>query len=84
MLSVAAARQRKIRLIALGLGYLYVKHKREAKVKRRYWVHPINLARPSQGAWTTCMAAMRETFPEKHRETFRMDIDTFSEVLQNG
>ena len=49
--------------------------------RRRYWVHPLHQTRPSQGAWHTCMAALRDHYPEKHREALRMDLETFNEIL---
>ena len=68
------------RLLFVALGYLFIKKKR-LNYRRRYWVHPRNQTRPSQGAWHTCMAALRDHYPEKQREALRLGFKIFNEIL---
>ena len=75
---------RAYRLRLISLGYAYLKYKQSKKVvkrRRRYWVHPILTKRSTLGAWNTCMTDMRNLYPEKHRQAFRMDVEHFQEVL---
>ena len=69
------------RLLLVALGYLYLKKKKRLNNRSRYWVHPRHQTRPSQGAWHTCMASLRDHYPEKHREVLRMGFKIFNEIL---
>ena len=71
----------RLRLISLGYAYLKYKQSKKVKRRRRYWVHPILTKRSTLGAWNTCMTEMRNLYPEKHRQAFRMDVEHFQEVL---
>ena len=73
-------RARRLRVLALGYAYIKARRTRRER-RRRYWVHPILKNRTTQGAWNTCMSEMREHFPDKHRQTFRMDTECFAEIL---
>lgn len=72
-------RRKRIRLLKLAITYL--QHKRHTAPKRRYWVHPVNLKRNSEGAWVTFMRQCRENYPEKYKEALRMNSGCFDEVL---
>ena len=78
-------KQKKLQLIRSSLQYLkLLKQKRgniHKKVKRRYWVHPVNHRRSLEGAWETYLNQCRDQFPDKYKDVLRMNSDLFKELL---
>ena len=62
------------------------RRKRDARGQRvsnrRWWTHPINMARDGEGAWTLLMDRFRTEFPEKHQNCLRMTKENFDNILE--
>lgn len=71
-------RIKKRKLLRLGLLYMYAQKK---PCTRRYWVHPVNHRRTTEGAWETFVKGCRENYPEKYKDALRMDAACFDEML---
>lgn len=73
-------RNKKKRLLRLGLLYVYTEEYSKRSI-RRYWVHPVNHKRTTEGAYETFMKGCRGNFPEKYKDVLRMDATCFDELL---
>ncbi|KAF6034082.1 hypothetical protein EB796_007607 [Bugula neritina] len=53
------------------------------KIKRKYWVHPINLKRNKFGLCSTLLPELREQNAEsRHKSYFRMSVEKFDYLLR--
>ena len=71
---------KKKKLLQLGLLYVYAERNTK-RYTRRYWVHPVNQKRTTEGAWETFVKGCRESYPEKYKDILRMDAGCFNELL---
>jgi len=67
---------------AICVAYVLNKrHKKQQKnVKRRYWVHPLNVKRPQEGQFYINFMTLRAD-PEKFLKYYRMSIKSFDELV---
>ncbi|XP_025190827.1 uncharacterized protein LOC112591280 [Melanaphis sacchari] len=67
-----------------AIAVAYALHKRRQKkkriLKRRYWVHPINLKRPEEGQFNVNFMVLR-VHPEEFIKYYRMSIQSFDELI---
>ncbi|CAI6363289.1 unnamed protein product [Macrosiphum euphorbiae] len=56
------------------------KKQKPNKVKRRYWVHPLNLKRPENGQFPVTFMTLR-SYPEEFMKYYRMSITSFDELI---
>ena len=75
--------QEKRKLLLLATAYRHIKRKNRKQNKhgRRWWVHPINARRTREGAWALLIEEFRSTYPDKHRDCFRVDPQSFDFIL---
>lgn len=52
------------------------------KMKRRHWVHPLNLIRPKNGQFQVTFMTLR-SYPEEFLKYYRMSIKSFDELLSS-
>ncbi|KAF0772889.1 protein ANTAGONIST OF LIKE HETEROCHROMATIN PROTEIN 1-like [Aphis craccivora] len=57
-----------------------LKKKEKNKVKRRHWVHPLNLKRPENGQFQVTFMTLR-SYPEEFFKYYRMSITSFDELI---
>lgn len=71
-------RNKKIKIIlhtAIFIASTYL------RLRRKYWVHPINMQRDSFGEYKTLCLEL-EKYPDKYYSYFRMSQLRFNELLQ--
>lgn len=66
---------------------LYEEHenqkKKQNKIKRRHWVHPLNLKRPENGQFQVTFMTLRR-YPEEFFKYYRMSITSFDELVSRN
>ncbi|KAL5239174.1 hypothetical protein ACI65C_006584 [Semiaphis heraclei] len=55
------------------------KKQQRDKIKRRHWVHPLNLKRPDNGQFQVTFMTLR-SYPEEFMKYYRMSITSFDEL----
>lgn len=66
--------------IVYSLYKINMRQKKDKKIKRRWWVHPLNLKRPREGQFQVTFLTLRK-YPEEFFKYFRMSIKTFDELV---
>ncbi|KAL5233408.1 hypothetical protein ACI65C_000818 [Semiaphis heraclei] len=56
------------------------KKQQRDKIKRRHWVHPLNLKRPDNGQFQVTFMTLR-SYPEEFMKYYRMSITSFDELI---
>lgn len=63
---------------------LHEQHERKKQkkkiLKRRHWVHPLNLKRPESGQFQVTFLTLR-SYPEEFLKYYRMSIKSFDELV---
>jgi len=67
---------------AVCVAYVLKKRqqKQQKKVKRCYWVHPLNVKRPQEGQFYIHFMTLR-AHPENFFKYYRMSIQSFDELV---
>jgi len=59
------------------------KKQQRDKIKRRHWVHPLNLKRPDNGQFQVTFMTLR-SYPEEFMKYYRMSITSFDELVSKN
>lgn len=71
------------KLLLLKKKVIIIQNMSESKVKRRYWVHPINRLRQAKGVYHNLLQELRNPqFSDRHRQYMRMSYEHFDHLLQ--